>query len=48
MEAIFKKSKDIALQALLADPVVETYWQAKNILDEMLRVEADFFQIELE
>jgi alpha-galactosidase len=48
VEAIFKKSKDIALQALLADPVVETYWQAKNILNEMLRIEADFFQIELE
>jgi alpha-galactosidase len=47
VEAIFKKSKDIALQALLADPVVETYWQAKNILNEMLRIEADFFQIEL-
>jgi alpha-galactosidase len=48
VEAILKKSKDIALQALLADPVVETYWQAKNILDEMLRVEADYLQIKLE
>ncbi|MHA1508687.1 MAG: family 4 glycosyl hydrolase [Promethearchaeota archaeon] len=48
VEAIFKKSKDIALQALLADPVVETYWQAKRILDELLRVEADYIQIELD
>ena len=48
VEAIFKKSKDIALQALLADPVVETYWQAKSILDELLRMEADYIQIELE
>ena len=48
VEAIFKKSKDIALQALLADPVVETYWQAKRILDELLRIEADYIQIELE
>lgn len=48
VEAILKKSRDIALQALLADPVVETYWQAKNILNEMLRIEKDYFQIELE
>ena len=48
VEAIFKKSKDLALQALLADPVVETYWQAKKILDELLRVEADYLQIQLE
>jgi alpha-galactosidase len=48
VEAIFKKSKEIALQALLADPVVETYWQAKNILDELLHIEADYLQIKLE
>ncbi len=48
VEAIFKKSKDLALQALLADPVVESYWQAKKILDELLRVEADYLQIQLE
>lgn len=48
VEAIFKKSKDLALQALLADPVVETYWQAKRILDELLRIEADYIQIELD
>jgi alpha-galactosidase len=48
VEAIFKQSKDIALQALLADPVVENYWQAKKILEEMLRIEADYLRIELE
>jgi alpha-galactosidase len=48
VEAILRKSKNIALQALLADPVVETNWQAKNILNELLRIEAGYFQIELE
>ena len=48
VEAIFKKSKDLALQALLADPVVETHWQAKKILDELLKLQAEFIQIQLE
>ena len=48
VEAILTKSKDIALQALLADPVVETYWQAKKILEEMLKIQEKYLQIELE
>ena len=32
VEAVLRQSKELALQALLVDPVVETYWQAKNIL----------------
>jgi alpha-galactosidase len=48
VEAIFKKSKDLALQALLADPVVETYWQAKKIFEELLKQEEDYIQIQLE
>ncbi|MFX0042994.1 MAG: alpha-glucosidase, partial [Candidatus Hodarchaeota archaeon] len=48
VEAILTKSKDIAIQALLADPVIETYWQAKNILEEMLELQKEYFQIELE
>lgn len=48
VEAIFKKSKDLALQALLADPVVETHWQAKKILDELLKIQAEYIQIQLE
>ncbi len=48
VEAIFKKSKDIAIQALLADPVVETYWQAKKIFEELLKQEEDYIQIQLE
>ncbi|MFX1571776.1 MAG: hypothetical protein ACFFB0_03430 [Promethearchaeota archaeon] len=48
VEAILTKSKTIALQALLADPVVETYWQAKNILEEMLKLQEKYLQIKLE
>jgi len=48
VEAILQKSKDLALQALLADPVVETIWQAKKILEEMLNLQQDYIQIALE
>ncbi len=48
VEAILKKSKDIALQALLADPVVNSYNKAKSILSEMLEVQKDYLQIQLE
>jgi alpha-galactosidase len=47
LEAIFRKSKDLAFQALLADPVVDDYWQARNILDRLLELEQDYIQIEL-
>jgi alpha-galactosidase len=46
VEAAITQSKEIALQALLADPVVETYWQAKNILNQILKVQADYIQLE--
>ncbi|MFX1430340.1 MAG: hypothetical protein ACFFCY_09275 [Promethearchaeota archaeon] len=48
LEAIFKRSKDIALQALLANPIVESTWQAKKILDEMLELQKKYLQIKLE
>jgi alpha-galactosidase len=47
LEAIFKGSKDLVLQALLADPVVDDYWQAKNIIKELLRLEDKYIQIDL-
>lgn len=46
VEAALSKSKDLALQALLADPVVENYWQAKNILERMLQEQADYIKLE--
>jgi alpha-galactosidase len=48
VEAILTKSKDMLLQALLVDPVIESYWQARNILNEMLKLQKKYFQIELE
>lgn len=46
VETVLTKSKEMALKALLADPVVESYWQAKNILDRMLEVQADYIKLE--
>jgi alpha-galactosidase len=48
VEAILKRSKNLALQALLANPIVETTWQAKKILEEMLELQKKYLQIELE
>lgn len=48
LEAIFKKSKDLVLQALLADPTVRSPWQAKNIFEELFRLEKDYIQIDFE
>ncbi len=47
VEAILQKSKSLALQALLADPVVETSWQARQILDEMLELQKNYIKIQL-
>ena len=46
VEAIIKKSKEIALQALLASPIVDSATQAENILDEMMEVQGKYFQLE--
>jgi len=48
VETILNRSKDLALQALLVDPLIETYWQAENILEVMLNLQRDYLQIELE
>ncbi|TXT64727.1 MAG: Alpha-glucosidase [Promethearchaeota archaeon] len=46
VEAVLKKSKKIALQALLADPVVNSHKQAENILEEMLKQQSEHLQLE--
>ena len=46
VEAILTKSKEVALQALLADPVVDSYSQAEKILNEMLSVQSSYIQLE--
>ena len=47
VEAILTGSRDVAMQALLADPVVETHWQASRILDEVLRQQDRYLQVKL-
>ncbi|MHA2203589.1 MAG: family 4 glycosyl hydrolase [Candidatus Hodarchaeales archaeon] len=47
IEAILTKSKKIALQALLADPVVNSTSQAERILESMLDLQKNKIQIEL-
>ena len=45
VEAVITKSREIALQALLADPVIDGYDQAEKILDEMLRLQGEYIQL---
>lgn len=47
VEAILTGSREVALQALLADPVVETTWQATRILDEVTRQQDKYLQVKL-
>ncbi|MFX0133504.1 MAG: alpha-glucosidase [Candidatus Hodarchaeota archaeon] len=46
VEAVLTKSKDIALQALLVDPVVDSATQAEKMLDEILRLQSDYIHLE--
>jgi alpha-galactosidase len=46
VEAAIHRTKDLALQALLADPIIENYWQAKNILNTMLKVQRDYIKLD--
>jgi len=45
VEAVLQKSKNVALQALLADPVVNSYTQAENILNEMLKQQSKYLKL---
>jgi alpha-galactosidase/6-phospho-beta-glucosidase family protein len=40
-EAVLEKSKSIAFQALLADPIVDDYNSAKKLLDTMILFQKD-------
>lgn len=48
IEAILKKSKKIAFQALLADPVINSTSKAEKILESMLKLQEKYIQIKLE
>jgi len=45
VEAVITRSREIALQALLADPVIDSFAQAEKILDEMLHLQKDYIQL---
>jgi alpha-galactosidase len=42
VEAYAKRSKNLLLQALLLDPVVDSVQRAERMLDEMLELQKDF------
>jgi alpha-galactosidase len=45
VETVFKGSKESALNALLADPVVTSVFQARKILDEMLKLQSNYIDL---
>jgi alpha-galactosidase len=47
VEAIIQESRNLALSALLADPVIDSYWQAKSILKRLLELQDKYLQIKL-
>lgn len=46
VEAILKKSKDLAFQALLLDPTIDNASNAREIFEEMLKINHDYINIE--
>lgn len=46
VEAILKKSKDLAFQALLLDPTIDNASNAQAMFEEMLKINKDFINIE--
>jgi alpha-galactosidase len=46
VEAILKKSKDIAFQALLLDPTIGNASKAEEMFEEMLKINQDYINIE--
>lgn len=45
VDAILKKSRDIAFQALLLDPTIDNASVAKKIFDEMLKINKDYVDL---
>jgi alpha-galactosidase len=46
VEAVLTNSKEKTLQALLADPVVDSYTQAEKILAEMLKIQSKYIHLD--
>jgi alpha-galactosidase len=45
VEAALKSSRELALKALLADPVVDSLSSAERMLDEILRVQREYLPL---
>ena len=45
VEAILKKSKDIAFQALLLDPTIDNASKAEEMFEEMLKINQDYVDL---
>ncbi|MBD3195148.1 MAG: alpha-glucosidase [Candidatus Lokiarchaeota archaeon] len=45
VETVLTQSKEIALQALLADPVVFSFSQAEKILDEFMKIQSQYITL---
>jgi alpha-galactosidase len=48
LESIFQKSKDLALKAILAEPLIETYGQAERIFNDLLKLEENYLSVQFE
>jgi len=46
VEAILKKSKDIAFQALLVDPTIDNASKAEEMFEEMIKLNQDYIDLE--
>lgn len=46
VEAILKKSKEIAFQALLLDPTISNASKAEGIFEEMLEINKNYINLE--
>jgi alpha-galactosidase len=46
VEAILKKSKDIAFQALLLDPTIDNSSKAEEMFEEMIKINQDYIDLD--
>ncbi len=47
LESIFQKSKDLALKAIVSEPLIQTYGQAERIFNDLLKLEENYLSIKL-
>jgi alpha-galactosidase len=45
VEAVLKKSKEIAFQALLLDPTIDNASKAEQMFEEMIKINQDYIDL---